>query len=27
VRSLLDQLRADCEVGLITNTHSAFGDL
>lgn len=27
VRSLLDQLRADCEVGLITNTQSAFGDL
>lgn len=27
VRSLLDKLRGDCEVGLITNTHSAFGDL
>lgn len=27
VRSLLDKLQNDCEVGLITNTHSAFGDL
>jgi len=27
VRSLLDKLRGECEVGLITNTHSAFGDL
>lgn len=27
VRSLLDKLQSDCEVGLITNTHSAFGDL
>ena len=27
VRSLLDKLSKDCEVGLITNTHSAFGDL
>lgn len=27
VRSLLNKLSSDCEVGLITNTHSAFGDL
>jgi len=27
VRSLLDEIKAQCEVGLITNTHSAFGDL
>ena len=27
VRSLLDKLQSDCDVGLITNTHSAFGDL
>ena len=27
IRNLLNQLRDDCEVGLITNTHSAFGDL
>lgn len=27
IRSLLDKLQTDCKVGLITNTHSAFGDL
>jgi type II secretory pathway predicted ATPase ExeA len=27
VRSLLEEIKAQCEVGLITNTHSAFGDL
>lgn len=27
IRSLLNKLSEDCEVGLITNTHSAFGDL
>ncbi|MDF1582919.1 MAG: AAA family ATPase [Methyloprofundus sp.] len=27
VRSLLEKIQAQCEVGLITNTHSAFGDL
>ncbi len=27
VRSLLEKIKAQCEVGLITNTHSAFGDL
>jgi len=27
VRSLLDKIKGQCEVGLITNTHSAFGDL
>ena len=27
VRSLLDKIQRNCEVGLITNTHSAFGDL
>jgi len=27
VRSLLEQIQAECTVGLITNTHSAFGDL
>ncbi|WP_300373971.1 hypothetical protein [Methyloprofundus sp.] len=27
IRSLRDKLRADCEVGLITNTHSTFGNL
>jgi len=27
VRSLLEKIEIQCEVGLITNTHSAFGDL
>jgi len=27
VRSLLENIQDQCEVGLITNTHSAFGDL
>ena len=27
VRSLLNKIQDQCEVGLITNTHSAFGDL
>jgi len=27
VRSLLEEIQAECTVGLITNTHSAFGDL
>ena len=27
VRRLLDRLQDQCEIGLITNTHSAFGDL
>lgn len=27
IRSLLEKLQNDCKVGLITNTHSAFGDL
>ena len=27
VRRLLDKIQGQCEVGLITNTHSAFGDL
>ena len=27
VRRLLDKIQDQCEIGLITNTHSAFGDL
>ena len=27
VRSLLERIKGECEIGLITNTHSAFGDL
>ncbi len=27
VRSLLEKIEKQCEIGLITNTHSAFGDL
>jgi len=27
VRSLLEKIKDECEIGLITNTHSAFGDL